>query len=58
MFDVPELRSGESHIGTTSHKYRAKGKQQINLLVDQESRTDEVNEKNNSKLMEFRIVYP
>jgi len=58
MFDVPELRPGESHTVTTSHKYRAKGKKTINLLVDPESKIVEVNEKNNSKLMEFRIVYP
>jgi len=58
MFDVPELRPGQSHTVTASHKYRAKGKKKINLLVDPESKIDEVNEKNNAKLMEFRIVYP
>jgi len=58
MFDIPALGPGMSHTITTSHKYRSKGKKQISLLVDPESKISEIDEKNNVQLMEFRIVYP
>lgn len=57
-FEIPQLKPGQQYIVTTRHKYRAKGKKKINLLLDPDNTIDEINEGNNVSMQEFRIVYP